>query len=382
MTLPTAGPISLDDVATEFSLSTPVSMSDLYGLAVGIPISGEISLSMFRGKGVNIEKIISTSVQNLSLSSLFTNEELNSSFDKKVFIDPGVTIGSLDPSIPAMRSGVFLGDLIIENHGNIFGAGGAGGTNGSAGSSGGDAILLDIPGVVIDNYGFIRGGGGGGGSGGIGGEGGDGVYSFIHREPKIGNYYSRSAPKFYVYEYRFNGILGNVQWFWNDVQISSAFSNDYIQIGEIRYYKGEQRAYQRKENVASSVQEYTYYAIHQEYPISYGTEGGAGGDYKGAFSDGGHGQGYLVSSTSGKQGFAGEPGGTNAGKGGDGGTGGNGGTWGAPGSAGAAGKDGTNGNVSDGTVGQPGFPGGSAGRAITSNQIYTVNNFGTIDGSY
>ncbi|AIK68263.1 hypothetical protein P10VF_050 [Rhizobium phage vB_RleM_P10VF] len=381
MTLPTIGPISLDDIATEFSLPLPVSMTDLYGIAVGIPTTGEISLSMFRGKGINIEKIVMSSTQNLILSSLFTNEELNSPLDKRVFIDPGVSIGSLNPAIPAMQSGIFLGNLTIENYGSVLGAGGSGGTEGSPGTNGGDAIVLDIPGVVIENYGFIRGGGGGGGSGGKGGDGGDGIYSFTRRDPKEGSAYSRSVPKFYVYEYRFNGVLGNVQWFWNDIQVSNAFSNDFVQVGTIKYFKGDQRSYQRKENVGS-IQEYSYYSIHQEYPISYDTDGGLGGDYKGTFSDGGQGQGYLRSLSKGNQGLIGEPGGTNAGRGGDGGHGGDGGTWGIPGNAGSAGQDGTDGNISAGTVGQSGFAGGDAGRAVTSSQIYTVNNFGTIDGSY
>ena len=48
MALQASGPISFGDVATEFSLSHPVSMSQMYGLG-GVVTSGPISLSVFYG---------------------------------------------------------------------------------------------------------------------------------------------------------------------------------------------------------------------------------------------------------------------------------------------------------------------------------------------
>lgn len=52
MALQTSGPISLNDVAGEFSGSTPHSLSEYYGVDDGVPGSGTISLSNFYGKSV------------------------------------------------------------------------------------------------------------------------------------------------------------------------------------------------------------------------------------------------------------------------------------------------------------------------------------------
>lgn len=50
MTLQSSGPISLANVQTEFGGSNPISLSEYYGAASGIPSSGTISLSNFYGK--------------------------------------------------------------------------------------------------------------------------------------------------------------------------------------------------------------------------------------------------------------------------------------------------------------------------------------------
>ena len=49
MALPVSGEISLDDVQTEFGGTNPIAISEYYGAAVGVPASGEISLSDFHG---------------------------------------------------------------------------------------------------------------------------------------------------------------------------------------------------------------------------------------------------------------------------------------------------------------------------------------------
>jgi len=49
MALQTSGPISLDDIQTEFGGSNPISLSEYYSAASGIPASGTISLSQFYG---------------------------------------------------------------------------------------------------------------------------------------------------------------------------------------------------------------------------------------------------------------------------------------------------------------------------------------------
>ena len=50
MPLQTSGAISLLDVQNEFGGSNPISISEYYGAASGVPTSGTISLSDFYGK--------------------------------------------------------------------------------------------------------------------------------------------------------------------------------------------------------------------------------------------------------------------------------------------------------------------------------------------
>jgi hypothetical protein len=50
MTLPTSGAISLDDIQNEFGGANPISLSEYYDAASGIPASGTISINDFRGK--------------------------------------------------------------------------------------------------------------------------------------------------------------------------------------------------------------------------------------------------------------------------------------------------------------------------------------------
>lgn len=50
MALPVSGPISLGQIAAEFGGAAPHSLSEYYAKTVGIPASGTISFSHFRGK--------------------------------------------------------------------------------------------------------------------------------------------------------------------------------------------------------------------------------------------------------------------------------------------------------------------------------------------
>lgn len=61
MALPSSGPISLAQVQTEFGGSNPISLSEYYGKASGIPSSGTISLGQFRGKAAATHTIVSYS---------------------------------------------------------------------------------------------------------------------------------------------------------------------------------------------------------------------------------------------------------------------------------------------------------------------------------
>jgi hypothetical protein len=50
MTLQSSGPISFSNIQTEFSGVNPISLTEYYGRASGIPASGQISVSQFYGK--------------------------------------------------------------------------------------------------------------------------------------------------------------------------------------------------------------------------------------------------------------------------------------------------------------------------------------------
>ena len=48
--LPSSGPLSMSQIQGEFGGSNPISLSEYYGAAAGVPSSGTISISDFRGK--------------------------------------------------------------------------------------------------------------------------------------------------------------------------------------------------------------------------------------------------------------------------------------------------------------------------------------------
>lgn len=50
MALPSSGPLSMAQIATEFGGAVPHSLSEYYGAAAGVPTSGQISISDFYGK--------------------------------------------------------------------------------------------------------------------------------------------------------------------------------------------------------------------------------------------------------------------------------------------------------------------------------------------
>lgn len=49
MPLPSSGPISFNEIQTEFGGSNPISLSEYYGVDTGVPASGTISVSDFYG---------------------------------------------------------------------------------------------------------------------------------------------------------------------------------------------------------------------------------------------------------------------------------------------------------------------------------------------
>jgi len=188
MALQTSGAISFSDLASEFSDSTPNSMSEFYrgGGKVpdaaqnnSIPASGAIRLGQFYNATRRIAVNLTITSNTSSGYNLLTQAQANGYqagiSDINLEISSGVYVGSPSSgtSYALTVSGFTSGDAInVTNYGNIVGAGGTGGTGGvccasvaPSGGAGGRAILAEYA-MTIENYGTVAGGGGGGGGGG------------------------------------------------------------------------------------------------------------------------------------------------------------------------------------------------------------------------
>jgi len=178
MTLPCPGPASISflDIQNEFGGSNPIGLNEYYrngGLVssnnTSVPTSGSISLDNFFCAVNEIIVYITSNSENVNVQSLFGGN-WTQNVPKRLVINPGVVVGSLDPGAYALIiPGGIVSTLRIDNNGSIQGAGGSPNSG-----NGGPAILANTA-VTIDNIGSIYGGGGGGG---FGGNGGDGLYSW------------------------------------------------------------------------------------------------------------------------------------------------------------------------------------------------------------
>ena len=185
MALQSSGPISLLDIQNEFGGSAPISLSEYYGAAAGVPSSGSISLSNFYGTSSVFSHTISSSQKELNLYSYLVGQGWNGSDPVDLTVSSNVYLWSDNTSTAGLTiSSSFSNLLTLRNYGKIIGRGGNGGnagsqtTNPTAPTAGGPAVSNSASGVVLYNYSgaYIAGGGGGGGSyqwgGGGGGAGG------------------------------------------------------------------------------------------------------------------------------------------------------------------------------------------------------------------
>ena len=171
MALPASGPISLDDIQTEFGGTNPIGLSEYYSAAAGVPASGEISIADFYGTSARV--VIPITVTNATNYVIYDNRGPTYDAGKSdITLTISGTIGSTTTATAALRTGTFAsGDTVtIVNDGSIRAFGGGGGAGGStsagaAGGAGGHAIDLGFP-VTLTNNSLIQGGGGGGGGGG------------------------------------------------------------------------------------------------------------------------------------------------------------------------------------------------------------------------
>jgi hypothetical protein len=318
-----------------------------------------------------IEKHITSNTTDVNASSYFGGD-WGRNVRKKLYIDPGVVVGSSTPSTAALIiSSGLVGAFTLINNGSIQGAGGAAGAaNGGNGGNGGDAIRADAPGtggsITITNNGSVVAGGGGGGGGTKGGKGGDGGSGYKPGDP-----------------YTIYGTTVCNNEGFTPGQVVCPVGNG-VELVSVVYVAEAPRG--------TFVYQCCRRAVATGYNAPTATEGGKGGD-GGDGGAGGKGQGYDQSSTVGSPGVKGDDntlGGTNAGDGGHGAYGGNGGNGGNFGLSGDPGKQGgtgnsgtngtdTNGNVSGGTAGSTGSlpvgQGGASGYSLNGTNYTSLSGY-------
>lgn len=168
------GTVSFQDIEDEFGGSHPITLTEYYGGAVGIPASGTISVNNFRGKSSVFTFSITTNQTDANLRTLAIAAGWDESTPVEATIDSGIYIsGSVANNSTAALTidGAWAAGVTLFNNGTIAGRGGDGGAgggnaaNGSAGLTAGRALLVSVA-VTLQNNGTIAGGGGGGGGGG------------------------------------------------------------------------------------------------------------------------------------------------------------------------------------------------------------------------
>ena len=83
--LPSSGPLSMSDIQGEFDGSNPISLSEYYGAAPGVPSSGTISISDFYGK--SSERVLSNLGDFFSFATVTSSAVSEMSDDGTGFLD-------------------------------------------------------------------------------------------------------------------------------------------------------------------------------------------------------------------------------------------------------------------------------------------------------
>ena len=189
MAIPSSGPLSLDDIQTEFGGTNPIDLSEYYagganvppgttGDSGPIPTSGEIAVGEFYGSTNRVPIVINNTgtASQQDIYALASADPTYSAGITDVVYNNSGTLTSTAPTTASLRTGTFAsGDTVkIVNTGLIIGKGGNGGagvpspaaaSSAMNGGAGGRALELQWP-VTIDNPGGTIAGGGGGGGGG------------------------------------------------------------------------------------------------------------------------------------------------------------------------------------------------------------------------
>lgn len=365
MVLQVSGPISMNDIKGEFGGSAPDAIEEYYrggGLVTenntNIPSCGTgdclIDFEDFYGGELLLTKIVSSNVDNLVLSTLFTEAEWSGTAPKEVIINAGVTVGSNTVSTVACRTGTTVnaqpmgGTLKLINNGNIYGAGGAGATS-TTGGVGGNALEAEVL-LTVQNNNRIYSGGGGGGKGGVGCTGyyyPDTTTWRFQLGPSLWNTWDNVDDPFIDGILYFNWSSGCNE---STVCYYELFSPPNFPTGT-SYLGLDGRVYERGA-VAQVIGIETHYYIRRRNNGVYpGGAGGNGGIGQGAYSSAAAGAGGSLSDIS------------------YGGQGGTGGGWGTNGGSGASGVNTVNNATYAVKVGNAtaGYSGGLAGFYIVNN---------------
>jgi len=192
MAVKSSGPLAMTDIVNEFGGSAPHSLNEYYGVASGIATSGAITYSSFYGASAVISLTYPAgNHQKVNLESWVTGLGYSVPNSFEINIASGTTFWSNDIGVPALTTGN-LGSLILNNNGIIMGKGGDACSfnipNGfrpqtssnwgftltakgwrsnlvAPSQAGGPALAVNCT-AIINNSGYIAGGGAGGPQGG------------------------------------------------------------------------------------------------------------------------------------------------------------------------------------------------------------------------
>jgi hypothetical protein len=141
MALPNAGvPLSILDIANEFGGAAPHALSEYYGVATGVPASGNpISISDFYGKSADAP--ISASGGSIHTSGIYRYHTFTSN-------------GTF--TINSVAQGAFSNTITYE----LFGGGGPGGERHGGGGAGGTRRLFNVAAAVGSKTVTVGGGSG------------------------------------------------------------------------------------------------------------------------------------------------------------------------------------------------------------------------------
>lgn len=183
MAIPGSGPVSSQDIETEFGGTHPIGLNEYYrgGAYVPnlpqnsrIPTSGTISNADFYNSSFRVPIPLNIGFPTYNYD-VYARATANPTYypglsDITVNVASGVQVGSTAVNTYAMKvTNSFnpTDTVTIINNGYIQGAGGSGGSGDSGtGQGGGSALFVGRP-VKVQNLGTIASGGGGGGGGAV-----------------------------------------------------------------------------------------------------------------------------------------------------------------------------------------------------------------------